>query len=297
MDRRSSRFRKLSVTSVSAARTDLQPPPEVRIIEPRAGWIPIGWRELWEYRELLGFLIWRDIKVRYKQTVLGASWAILQPLATMVVFSLLFGRLARMPSDGLPYPLFAFAALLPWTFFVNAVSASANSLVGNTHLISKVYFPRLLIALSSIGTAMLDLAVALLVMFGLLAYYGVGVTSQLAALPALVLLTLLIAFGVGSALAALCAMYRDVRYVIPFLLQLWMFATPVIYPVSLIPAEWRWAFYLNPVVGVVDGFRSSVLGLPFNWIAIASSCATTLVALWIGLSYFRRVEHLVADLI
>jgi lipopolysaccharide transport system permease protein len=282
---------------VSAARTDLLPPPEVRVIEPRAGWIPIGWRELWEYRELLGFLVWRDIKVRYKQTVLGASWAVLQPLATMVVFSLLFGRLARMPSDGLPYPLFAFAALLPWTFFANAVSASANSLVGNTHLISKVYFPRLLIALSSIGTAMLDLAVALLVMFGLLAYYGVGVTSQLAALPALVLLTLLLAFGVGSALAALCAMYRDVRYVVPFLLQLWMFATPVIYPVSLIPAEWRWAFYLNPLVGVVDGFRSAVLGLPFNGIAIASSCATTLVALWIGLSYFRRVERLVADLI
>ena len=205
-------------------------PSPLTVIAPRAGWIAIGWRELWEYRELLGFLVWRDIKVRYKQTVLGASWAILQPLATMVVFSLLFGRLAKMPSDGLPYPIFAFAALLPWTFFANAVSASANSLVGNTHLISKVYFPRLLIAMSSIGAALLDLAVALVVLFGLLAFYGVGVTLQLAALPALALLTLLLAFGVGSALAALCALYRDVRYVVPFLLQLWMFASPVIYP-------------------------------------------------------------------
>ena len=194
----------------------------------------------------------------------------------MGVFTLLFGRWAKMPSDGVPYPLFAFAALLPWTFFANAVSASANSLVGNTHLISKVYFPRLLIALSSIGTALLDLGVAMVVMFALLAFYGVGVTSHLAALPALVLVTLLLAFGVGSALAALCAIYRDVRYVVPFLLQLWMFASPVIYPVSLIPAEWRWLAYLNPMVGAIDGFRSALLGLPFNWIAIGSSYAITL---------------------
>ena len=269
----------------------------ISVIEPRSGWIPIGWRELWEYRELLGFLVWRDVKVRYKQTVLGASWAILQPLATMGLFTLLFGRWAKMPSDGLPFPLFAFAALMPWTFFANAVSASANSLVGNTHLISKVYFPRLLIALSSIGTGVVDLAVALVVMFGLLAFYGIGITWHLMALPALTLLTLLIAFGVGSALAALCAMYRDVRYVVPFLLQLWMFASPVIYPLSLIPAEWRWIFYLNPMVGAIDGFRSAILGLPFNWTPIGSSCAITLAALWAGLSYFRRVERRVADFI
>jgi len=297
MDRPASRFRRLSVSIVSAARAGIQPSPEVRAIEPRSGWIAIGWRELWEYRELLGFLVWRDIKVRYKQTVLGASWAVLQPLATMGVFTLLFGRWAKMPSDGVPYPLFAFAALLPWTFFANAVSASANSLVGNTHLISKIYFPRLLIALSSIGTALLDLGVAMVVMFALLAFYGVGVTSHLAALPALVLVTLLLAFGVGSALAALCAIYRDVRYVVPFLLQLWMFASPVIYPVSFIPAEWRWLAYLNPMVGAIDGFRSALLGLPFNWIAIGSSYAITLGALVAGLSYFRRVERLVADLI
>jgi lipopolysaccharide transport system permease protein len=267
------------------------------VIEPRPGWIPIGWSELWEYRELLGFLVWRDVKVRYKQTVLGASWAVLQPLATMVVFSVLFGRWARMPSDGIPYPLFAFAALIPWTFFANAVSASANSLVGNTHLISKVYFPRLLIALSSIGTGLVDLAVALTVMLAMIVVYGVAITWQLAALPALLLLTLFAAVGVGSALAALCAIYRDVRYVVPFLLQLWMFASPVIYPVSLIPVEWRWLFYLNPLVGAIDGVRASLLSLPFPWTSIAWSSVTTAATLWIGLSYFRRVERRVADLI
>jgi lipopolysaccharide transport system permease protein len=267
------------------------------VIEPRPGWIPIGWRELWEYRELLGFLVWRDVKVRYKQTVLGASWAVLQPLATMVVFSVLFGRWAKMPSDGVPYPLFAFAALIPWTFFANSVSASANSLVGNTQLISKVYFPRLLIALSSIGTGLVDLAVALAVMIAMIVFYGVVITWQLAVLPALLLLTLLTAVGVGSALAALCAIYRDVRYVVPFLLQLWMFASPVIYPVSLIPSEWRWLFYLNPLVGAIDGIRASLLGLPFAWTPIAWSSAITAVALWAGLSYFRRVERRVADLI
>jgi len=285
------------VSFVSAAQTGIQPSPEVRVIEPRSGWVAIGWRELWEYRELLGFLVWRDIKVRYKQTVLGASWAVLQPLATMGVFTLLFGRLAKMPSDGLPYPLFAFAALLPWTFFANAVSTSASSLVGNTQLIGKVYFPRLLIALSSIGTGLVDLAVALAVMFGMVMFYGVGVTWHIAVLPGLLLITVLAAAGVGSALAALCALYRDVRYVVPFLLQLWMFASPVIYPLSLIPAEWRWLFYLNPLVGVIDGFRSSMLGLPFAWTPILWSCGVSVTSAWLGLSYFRRIERRVADLI
>jgi lipopolysaccharide transport system permease protein len=273
-----------------------QPYP-VTIIEPRSGWVPIGWRELWEYRELLGFLVWRDIKVRYKQTVLGASWAILQPLATMVVFSLLFGRWAGMPSDGLPYPVFAFTALLPWTFFANAVSAAAGSLVGNTQLISKVYFPRLLITLSSIGTGLVDLAVALVVMLGLAMVYGIEATWRLALLPGLLLLMVAAAAGVGSSLGALCALYRDVRYVVPFLLQLWMFASPVIYPVSLVPAEWRWVFYLNPLVGVIDGFRSSLLGLPVAWTPIAVACGVSLAGLWLGLSYFRRIERRVADLI
>ncbi len=269
----------------------------LRVIEPRSGWVPIGWRELWEYRELLGFLVWRDVKVRYKQTVLGAAWAILQPLMTMVIFTLLFGRWAKMPSDGLPYAPFAFAALVPWTFFSNAVGTSANSLVGNTHLISKVYFPRLLITLSSLGTGLIDLLVALGVMLAMLAWYGSGVTWHLLTLPAFIALAVAVAFGVGAALSALCAVYRDIRYLIPFITQLWMFASPVIYPVSFIPERWRWIFYLNPLVGVIDGFRASLLGLPFNGAAIACSCAMTLVIGWAGLVYFRRVERRVADLL
>lgn len=285
------------MSPVASAPTALEAPPPLRVITPRSGWIPIDWRELWEYRELLGFLVWRDVKVRYKQTVLGAAWAILQPLATMVMFSLLFGRWAKMPSDGVPYPVFAFAALLPWTFFSGAVSAAAVSLVGNTHLISKVYFPRLLVALSSVGTGLVDFAVALVVMLGLLAFYGLGLTWHVAAIPALTALTLLSACGVGALLAALCGMYRDVRYVVPLLLQLWMFASPVIYPTTLIPARWRWAIFLNPLAGIIEGFRSALLGLPFAWSGMATSCGVAVVSVWIGFSYFRLVERRVADLL
>jgi len=269
----------------------------VRVIEPRSGWVPVDWRELWEYRELLGFLIWRDVKVRYKQTVLGAAWAILQPVMTMVVFTLLFGRWAKMPSDGMPYSLFAFAALIPWTFFANALGASSSSLVGNTHLISKVYFPRLLISLSSLGTGLLDLVVSLGVMLVMMAAYGAGFTWHLLALPPMILLTLLVAFGVGSGLSSLNVMYRDIRYVVPFLTQLWLFASPVIYPVTLVPPRWRWLFYLNPMVGAVDGFRSALLGTPFNMPALGVSAVVTLLMVWGGLSYFRRIESRVADLV
>jgi lipopolysaccharide transport system permease protein len=269
----------------------------VRVIEPRSGWMPIGWRELWEYRELLGFLVWRDVKVRYKQTVLGAAWAILQPVLNMAVFTVLFGRWAKMPSDGVPYPLFAFAALLPWTFFSNAIAAASSSLVGNTHLISKVYFPRLLVAFASLGTGLLDLAVALVVMFALMAGYGVAPTMRLLALPLLVALTAATACGIGAALAALCAIYRDFRYVVPFALQFWMFASPVIYPASMVPPRWRPIFLLNPLVGIIDGFRASLLGQPFDLSALAASAIITFAAGWCSLMYFRRVERRVADLI
>jgi lipopolysaccharide transport system permease protein len=294
----------MSIASTGVAGTGaLNAPPDdaarlaLRVLEPQTGWVAIGWAELWEYRELLGFLVWRDVKVRYKQTVLGAAWAILQPLSTMVMFTVLFGRWAKMPSDGLPYAPFAFAALIPWTFFSNAVSSSASSLIGNTHLISKVYFPRLLIALSSLGTGLLDLLVALTVMFAMLAWYRFGLTWHVLLLPFFIALTFAIAFGVGAALSALCAVYRDVRYVIPFAMQLMMFASPVIYPVRFVPDAWRWVFYLNPLVGIIDGFRASLLGLPFNVPAIATAGAVTLVTGWIGLAYFRRVERRVADLI
>jgi lipopolysaccharide transport system permease protein len=269
----------------------------LRIIEPRTGWTPIDWRELWEYRELLGFLVWRDAKVRYKQTVLGAAWAILQPLMTMILFTLLFGRWAKMPSDGVPYSLFAFAGLIPWTFFANSLASASTSLVGNTHLISKVYFPRLLISLSSLGTGVLDLLVALVVMLAMLVLSGTPLTWRLATLPAVGLLTLFIAFAAGSALAALNVMYRDIRYVVPFVTQFWMFASPVIYPVRLVPDRWRWAFYLNPMVGAIDGFRAALLGTPLDIAAIGCSVAVTLVMLWAGLAYFHRIESRIADLV
>ena len=269
----------------------------IQVIAPSRGWAPIGWRELWDSRELLGFLVWRDVKVRYKQTVLGAAWAVLQPVMTMVVFTVLFGRWAKMPSDGQPYALFAFAALVPWTFFANAIAAASNSLAGNTHLISKVYFPRLLIALSALGAGLLDLAVALAVMFPLLAWYGIAPTWRMTALVPLTLLAATAAAGVGSGLAALCGMYRDVRYVVPFLMQLWMFASPVIYPLSVVPARWRGVVALNPMAGVIDGFRAALLGTPFDGSALASAALVTCALAWAGFTYFRGVERRVADLI
>jgi lipopolysaccharide transport system permease protein len=269
----------------------------LRVIEPSSGWALIGWRELWEYRELFGFLVWRDVKVRYKQTVLGAAWAALQPLTTMAMFSLLFGRWAKMPSDGVPYPLFAFAALLPWTFFSNAVSGAASSLVGNTHLISKVYFPRLLVSLTALGTGLVDLAIALVVMFALCIAYGVPPSAHLLLLPLVVLVAFVTAAGVGSFLAALCGVYRDVRYVVPLLTQLWMFASPVIYPPSLVPARWQWIYELNPMTGIIGGFRSALLGGDVPWRALASAAILSVAVAWIGAGYFRRVESRVADLL
>ena len=269
----------------------------VRVIEPRSGWAPIDVAELWEFRELLGFLIWRDVKLRYKQTVLGAAWAILQPVSTMLIFTLLFGRWGRMPSDGLPYSVFAFAALIPWTFFANTVAGSSASLTGNAHLISKVYFPRLLISLSTLGTGLIDLLVALAVMFGMMGWFGIAPTWQLLALPMALALTAAVAFGVGSALAALCALYRDVRFVIPLLTQLWMFASPVIYPLSFVPESWHQIFYLNPLVGAIGAFRSALLGVPFDWPAIAAASVVTLGISWLSLTYFRSVERRLADLI
>jgi lipopolysaccharide transport system permease protein len=271
--------------------------PTLRIIEPSSGWGPIGWRELWDYRELFGFLVWRDVKVRYKQTVLGAAWAVLQPLLTMATFSVLFGRWAKMPSDGAPYPLFAFAALLPWTFFANAVNAAAVSLVGNTHLISKVYFPRLLVSLSSLGTGLVDFGVALAVGFAMCVIYGVPPSARVLLLPFVVAVAFVAAAGVGSFLAALCGVYRDVRYVVPLLMQLWMFASPVIYPPSLVPPTWQWLYQLNPMVGVIDGFRSALLGLPVPWSALASAAVVSTAVAWIGAGYFCRVERRVADLL
>jgi lipopolysaccharide transport system permease protein len=269
----------------------------VTVIEPSRGWRSLDLKELWAYRELLWVLTERDIKVRYKQTVLGAAWAVIQPLMLMVVFSVFFGKLAKMPSDGIPYPIFAYCALLPWTFFANALSSSAGSVVGSANLISKVYFPRLIVPLSSIGSWLVDFAIATLILLGLMLYYGIGWSLNLLAAPLLVLAVIFAALGMGTLLAALTVAYRDFRYVIPFLLQFWMFITPVVYPVSLVPEHWQWVVNINPMAGLVEGFRSAFLGRPFDVIAIGISLAVAVAGFIIGVLYFEKVERRFADII
>lgn len=266
-------------------------------IAPRSGWAAIHARDLWHFRELLFFLTWRDIKVRYKQTVLGVAWAIVQPVFTMVVFSLLFGKLAGIPSDGLPYPIFAFAGLLPWTFFSNAVTNGGSSLVTSANLITKIYFPRLLIPAAAVAAGVVDFAISLLFLFGMMFYYKVLPTWQLGMLPALVLLLIALALATSFWTSALNVRYRDIRYALPFAIQMGMFVTPVIYPASLVPEKWKWLLYLNPLTGIIEGFRSSLLGMPFNWAALGVSLAFTVVALVISAFIFRRMESYFADLV
>jgi lipopolysaccharide transport system permease protein len=268
----------------------------IRIEPPRRRW-RIDVHELWDYRELLYFLVWRDIKVRYKQTTLGAAWAILQPLATMAVFSVFFGRLARMPSDGLPYPLFSLAGLVPWTYFSTALSNGSASVVSSQQLVSKVYFPRLLIPIASVATPLVDLAVALLIVVAMLTGYGIAPSAALAALPLFVVLAAVTALAASLWLSALHVRYRDVRYVVPFLVQFWLFVTPIAYPSSLVPARWRLFYALNPMAGVVDGFRWALAGGPWPGGLLLVSTAGVLIALATGLVYFRRLEHTFADVI
>ena len=255
-------------------------------------------REVWAYRELLYFLVWRDVKVRYKQTVLGAAWAVVQPVATMVVFSVVFGRLAAMPSDGLPYPLFSLAALVPWTYFSTAISQGASSLVSSQHLVSKVYFPRLLVPLASVVTPLVDGAIALVILAALMIWYGVWSSTAIFALPLFVMLAVATAFAATLWLAALNVQFRDVRYVMPFLVQFWLFVTPVAYPSSLISPLWRPLYALNPMATVVDGFRWSLLGAPAPPVgAVIASCITVVVLITGGIRYFRRTQGLFADVI
>ena len=269
----------------------------VTVIQPSKGWRSLDLKELWAYRELLWVLTERDIKVRYKQTVLGVGWAVIQPFMLMVVFSVFFGRLAGMPSDGLPYPVFAFAALVPWTFFSNALSNSSASLVGSAHLISKVYFPRLIIPLASIGSWTVDFVIAVLILLAMMAWYGIGYSWNLLAAPLLAAAVLFTALGVGTFLSALTVSYRDFRYVIPFLMQFWMFATPVVYPASLVPERWQWVIHLNPMSGLVEGFRSAFLGRPFDLSALAISSAVAVCLFVAGVAYFERVERRFADIV
>jgi lipopolysaccharide transport system permease protein len=269
----------------------------VTVIKPARGWRTLDVRELWGYRELLFVLTMRDIKVRYKQTALGAAWAILQPFMTMVVFTIFFGHLANMPSDGFPYPVFVYSALVPWTFFANAITSSSNSLVGSAHLISKVYFPRLIIPLSSVGVGIVDFVVASSILLAMMLFYGVGWTVNLLMAPVLLLAMMFTALGVGTCLSALTVSYRDFRYVVPFMVQFWMFVTPVVWPASLVPERWRWLLYFNPMSGIIEGLRAVFLGKTFDFTGLATSGFVAMVLFIAGVAYFKRVERRFADVI
>lgn len=267
------------------------------VIEPSNKWSTVGLRDMWAYRELLYFLTWRDVKVRYKQTLLGAAWAILQPLFMMLIFTLFFGRLAGVGSEGIPYPLFSFVGLVPWTFFSNSVTASSNSLVGNANLITKVYFPRLIIPAAAVIGGLVDFVLAFFVLCALMAYYHIAPTMHVLLFPVIVLLTTLFALGVGTWMSALNVKYRDVRFALPFLIQLWLFVSSVIIPSSSVPPKWRWLLGLNPMSAFIEAYRSSLLGLPIDWQAIAIAAALTLIVLVYAAYAFRRVERHFADII
>jgi lipopolysaccharide transport system permease protein len=268
------------------------------LIQPSKGLFHLDLNVIWYYRELLYFLIWRDVKVRYKQTVIGAGWAILQPLMTMVIFSVVFGSFARIPSDGLPYPIFTFAALLPWIFFAQAIGRSGISLVGSANLISKIYFPRLIIPLSAAVAPLVDLAFAFVILLGMMAWFGVAPTWGVLALPLFLLLALVTALAAGLWLSALNVRYRDIGYTIPFLIQIWMYASPVAYPVSIVPERWRLLYSLNPMAGVIEGFRWALLGTGSLDIGVMVVSAVVVIMLLLsGLVYFRIAERTFADVV
>jgi len=273
------------------------PQPLIRIAAPR-GWLELNLREVWEYRELLYFFVWRDIKIRYKQTAIGAAWAVLQPFMTMIVFSLFFGKLARIPSQGLPYPVFYYAALLPWTYFAGALQNATNTVVENQRVITKVYFPRLVLPLAAVFSGLVDFAISFVMFLAIMLFYGIAPTPAALLLPGFLLLAVLTALGVGLWLSALNAIYRDVRYVLPFLVQFWLFASPVAYPSSLVPERWRWLYGLNPMAGVIEGFRWALTGRgqPPSLLLAASAVAVLLVLIG-GLVYFQKMEATIADVV
>ena len=273
------------------------PSEPVVVIMPSGGWRTLSITDIWAYRELLYFLTWRDVKVRYKQTALGAAWAILQPLFMMLIFTIFFGRLAGIASEGIPYPLFALAGLVPWTFFANAVTASSNSLVGSANLITKVYFPRLIVPAAAMLAGLVDFVLAFLLLVGLMIYYRVSLTLNVLFLPVLILLTALFGLGVGTWMSALNVKYRDVRFALPFLIQLWLFVSSVILPSSSVSAKYRWILILNPMSGIIEGYRSALFGLPFDWPAIGIASLITVAVLFYSAYSFSRVEKSFADII
>lgn len=264
------------------------------VVEARKSWVGINLRDLWAYRELLYFLTWRDVKVRYKQTAIGAAWAILQPLLLMLIFNFFIARLGGISSGNVPYPLFAYAGLLPWTFFANAVTSSGNSLVGSTNLITKVYFPRVFIPAAAVAAGLVDMAIAFGLLIVLMIYYGVGFHLNMLLLPLVIILTTLLALGVGMLMSALNVKYRDIRYALPFMIQVWMFASPVIYP---LPEKWHALLSLNPMTGIIEGFRAALFGQPLNWSPLALSAIITLALLVSSAFAFSRMERSFADVI
>ncbi|MDT4952911.1 MAG: lipopolysaccharide transport system permease protein [Acidobacteriota bacterium] len=285
----------IETATQSASQHNLPEEPLV-VIEPSRG-VKIGLGDLWTYHELLYFLTWRDIKVRYKQTLLGVSWAILQPVFMMLIFTLFFGNLAKLPSDGVPYPLFAYAGLLPWTFFATAVSSSGNSMLNSAHLITKVYFPRIVVPVAAVAAALVDFLISCGVLVVIMIYYQVTPTIHLLLLPVYTLLLLLLTAAFGIYTAALNVKYRDIRFVLPFVIQLWFFVSPVIYPVGMVTGRWRFLIVLNPMTGIIEGFRSALFGRASNWSLIGVSAAITLVLLAYSLFTFKRMEKSFADII
>ena len=279
---------------------------EIIYLRPSRGWTAVNLLDVWRYRELVYFLIWRDIKVRYKQTALGAAWAIIQPFFTMVVFTIFFGRLAGVPSDGVPYPVFSFAGLLPWGLFSKALSDAGRSMIANRSMITKVYFPRLVIPLASVLSGLVDFAIGFVVLIGMIVYYNnfpvsgtqITPTAAIITLPLFILLALVTALGVGLWLSALNVLYRDINYILPFLTQFWLFVTPIAYPSSIVPEQYRWLYALNPMTGVVEGFRWALLGVdtaPGPMLAVSSTIAVLILVS--GLFYFRRMERTFADMV
>jgi lipopolysaccharide transport system permease protein len=276
----------------------IDPPRQKLIIEKRSSLFDIGWSALWEYRELGYILIWRDITVRYKQTAIGVAWVVLQPLITIVIFTAVFGKMAKVPSDGVWYPVFSLTALLPWQYFAHAVSRAGESVVANSRIVGKIYFPRLWLPLAMVVSPLVDFALSMTLLFGLLFYAGIPLTWKVITLPGFILLAMLIAVGISLFTSALNAKYRDVGHAIPFVMQIWMYLTPIVYPVSLVPEQWRWLYGLNPMAGVVEGFRWALLGRTSpDPLVMLESIVVVFVLIGAGLVYFRQMERQFADII
>jgi lipopolysaccharide transport system permease protein len=288
----------ISAENSQASGTTFHLPDEpLVVIQASNKWNLINLKDIWAYRELLFFLTWRDVKVRYKQTALGAAWAILQPLFMMIIFTIFFGRLAGVDSKGIPYPIFALAGLVPWTFFSNTITASGNSLVGSAHLITKVYFPRLIVPAAAMTAGLVDFLLAFILLVAMMLYYRVPLTVQVLFLPVLVLLTALFGLGVGTWMSALNVKYRDVRFALPFLIQLWLFVSSVILPSSSVPEKYRWLLMFNPMSGIIEGYRSALFGLPFDWPALGVAAVLTILMLFYSVYSFGKAERSFADII